>query len=117
MNVMKLFDLTGKTAIVTGGGRGLGQQIAEALAEAGANVVLCSRKVEACQEIAGQLAGLGVRTLALPCDITNPDDVKNVVSETISTFGTIDILVNNSGATWGAPVAEMPYEAWKKSSM
>lgn len=114
MNVMKLFDLTGKTAIVTGGGRGLGRQIAEALAEAGANVVLCSRDVEACQESAEQLAGLGIRTLALTCDITNPDDVKNVVSETIRTFGAIDILVNNSGATWGAPVAEMPYEAWKK---
>ncbi|MDN4523090.1 SDR family oxidoreductase [Fictibacillus fluitans] len=114
MNVIKLFDLTGKTAIVTGGGRGLGQQFAEALAEAGANVVLCSRKVEACQEIAGQLADLKVRTLALSCDITNPDDVKNVVSETVSTFGTIDILVNNSGATWGAPVVDMPYEAWKK---
>jgi NAD(P)-dependent dehydrogenase (short-subunit alcohol dehydrogenase family) len=114
MNVLKLFDLTGKTAIVTGGGRGLGEQIAEGLAEAGANVVLCSRKVEACQHTAERLEKLGVRTLALKCDISKPEDVQHVVEETFKAFGTIDILVNNSGATWGAPVVEMPFEAWKK---
>ncbi|RAZ67799.1 SDR family oxidoreductase [Planococcus maitriensis] len=114
MPVMDLFDLTGKTAIVTGGGRGLGAQIAEGFAEAGANVVLCSRKVEACQEVAGKLEAKGVKTLALACDVTNPADVKNVVEKTVETFGTIDILVNNSGASWGAPVSEMPLEAWNK---
>lgn len=114
MNVLKLFELTGKTAIVTGGGRGLGAQIAEGFAEAGANVVLCSRKVDACQEVAENLQKLGVKTLALACDISNPDDVNRVVEETVKEFGTIDILVNNSGATWGAPVADMPLEAWQK---
>lgn len=114
MAVMDLFDLTGKTAIVTGGGRGLGAQIAEGFAEAGANVVLCSRKVEACEEVASKLEAKGVKTLALACDVTNPQDVKNVVEKTMEAFGTIDILVNNSGASWGAPVAEMPLEAWEK---
>lgn len=114
MPVMDLFDLTGKTAIVTGGGRGLGAQIAEGFAEAGANVVLCSRKVEACEEVAKQLEAKGVRALALACDVTDPQDVKNVVEKTVEAFGTIDILVNNSGASWGAPVSEMPLEAWNK---
>ncbi|RBP96588.1 gluconate 5-dehydrogenase [Cytobacillus firmus] len=114
MNVMDLFDLTGKTALITGGGRGLGAQIAEGFAEAGANIVLCSRKVEACQETADRLAILGVKTLALSCDISKPEDVHKVVEETVKEFGSIDILVNNSGATWGAPAEEMPLEAWHK---
>ncbi|MFP8783878.1 SDR family oxidoreductase [Planococcus plakortidis] len=114
MPVMDLFDLTGKTAIVTGGGRGLGAQIAEGFAEAGANVVLCSRKVEACEEVAKQLEAKGVKTLALACDVTDPQDVRAVVEKTVEAFGTIDILVNNSGASWGAPVSEMPLEAWDK---
>ncbi|AQU78122.1 MULTISPECIES: SDR family oxidoreductase [Planococcus] len=114
MSVMALFKLDGKTAIVTGGGRGLGAMMAEAFAEAGANVVLCSRKVEACQEIADKLAKMGVATLALACDVTNESDVENLVQQTLETFGSIDILVNNSGATWGAPVVDMPIDAWKK---
>lgn len=114
MHIKDLFDLTGKTAIITGGGRGLGEQMAEGLAEAGANIVLCSRKKEACQQVADRLATTGVKTLALACDISQPEDIKNVVHETIETFGRIDILINNSGATWGAPVEEMPLEAWQK---
>jgi gluconate 5-dehydrogenase len=114
MHVKELFDLTGKTAIVTGGGRGLGEQIATGLAEAGANVVLCSRKVEACHEVAEKLQQLGVKTLALKCDISNPEDVQNVVKETVENFGKIDILFNNSGATWGTPAVDMPLEAWQK---
>lgn len=114
MHVQKLFDLTGKVAIVTGGGRGLGQQIAEGFAEAGANVVVCSRRVETCEEVAEGLKKLGVESLALKCDVSNPEDVKNVVERTLEKFGRIDILVNNSGASWGAPVEEMPLEAWQK---
>ncbi len=114
MHVKELFDLSGKIAIVTGGGRGLGQQIAEGFAEAGANVVVCSRKEEACQEVSEKLKQLGVDSLALKCDVTNPDDIRNVVEKTVEKFGRIDILVNNSGATWGAPVDEMPLEAWQK---
>ncbi|WP_342537758.1 SDR family oxidoreductase [Sporosarcina sp. FSL K6-1540] len=114
MTVLDLFRLTGKTAIVTGGGRGLGAQIAKGFAEAGANVVLCSRNIEACIEMSKELEALGVRSIGLACDVTNQQDVKKVVEETMKIFGTIDILVNNSGATWGAPVVDMPYEAWKK---
>ncbi|MBX4163171.1 MULTISPECIES: SDR family oxidoreductase [Priestia] len=114
MHIKDLFDLTGKTAIITGGGRGLGEQMAEGLAEAGANIVLCSRKKEACQQVADRLAIMGVKTLALTCDISQPEDIKNVVHQTIETFGRIDILINNSGATWGAPAEEMPLEAWQK---
>ncbi|MFD9624554.1 SDR family oxidoreductase [Peribacillus muralis] len=114
MNVKHLFDLTGKTAIITGGGRGLGEQIATGFAEAGANVVLCSRKKQACDEAAAKIEGLGVRVLSLKCDITNPSDVQEVVNETVREFGSIDILVNNSGASWGAPAIDMPLEAWHK---
>lgn len=114
MHVKELFDLSGKTAIVTGGGRGLGEQIAEGFAEAGANIVLCSRKKENCDEVADRLKELGVEVLTFKCDITNPEEVQTVVEETIQRFGKIDILVNNSGATWGAPVEEMPLEAFQK---
>lgn len=114
MHVKELFDLTGKVAIVTGGGRGLGEQIAEGFAEAGAHVVVCSRKLDACVEVSENLKKLGVESLALKCDITNPEDVQQVVDQTMEKFGRIDILVNNSGASWGAPVEEMPLEAWQK---
>lgn len=114
MHVLDLFKLEGKTAIITGGGRGLGAQIAEGFAEAGANVVLCSRKVEACEEVAEVLKEKGANALAMKCDITNPEEIKAMVDKTVEEFGSIDILVNNSGATWGAPVEEMPIEAWNK---
>lgn len=115
MHVNQLFDLTGKTAIITGGGRGLGEQMAEGLAEAGANVVLCSRKKEACEQVAQRLKDeLGVQTLALACDVTDTADVEAVVQETVNQFGAIDILINNSGATWGAPTLDMPVEAFQK---
>ncbi|MGB8002189.1 MAG: SDR family oxidoreductase [Anaerobacillus sp.] len=114
MNVMELFDLTGKTAIVTGGGRGLGKQIAEGFAEAGANVVVCSRKLDACESVREELESKGVKSLAFECDVTNQEQVQRVVDGTVKEFGRIDILVNNSGASWGAPVVEMPLEAWHK---
>ncbi|WP_257350420.1 SDR family oxidoreductase [Pseudalkalibacillus decolorationis] len=114
MHIKELFDLSGKTAIVTGGGRGLGKQIAEGFAESGANVVVCSRKEDACKEVSEHLTKLGVKSFAMKCDVTNPDDIQNVVQKTLEQFGRIDILVNNSGASWGAPVEEMPLEAWQK---
>lgn len=114
MSVLDLFRLDGKTAIVTGGARGLGAQIAQSFAEAGANVVVCSRKLEACEKMSQTLKELGVDSLAFECDVSNPVDVKKVVEGTVAHFGSIDILVNNSGATWGAPVLEMPFEAWQK---
>ncbi|MEH7378566.1 SDR family oxidoreductase [Neobacillus drentensis] len=114
MNIMDLFNLKGKTAIVTGGGRGLGEQIALAYAEAGANVVVCSRNIEACEEVSERLEKLGVRSLALQCDVSNYDDIQNVVQKTVEEFGTIDILVNNSGASWVAPALEMEIDKWNR---
>ena len=109
-SALDLFRLSGKTAVVTGGGRGLGQYMAEALSDAGANVVLCSRKLEALEEVKAEIEGRGGKALALECDVTDPDDVDRVVKETEEAFGAIDVLVNNSGATWGAPAEEMPLE-------
>jgi NAD(P)-dependent dehydrogenase (short-subunit alcohol dehydrogenase family) len=114
MKVTDLFNLQGKTAIVTGGGRGLGEQIADAYADAGANVVVCSRNLEACQQISDSLKTKGVRSLALKCDVSNPEEIQYVVDETIKEFGRIDILVNNSGVSWGAPALEMPADKWDK---
>lgn len=114
MSFQQPFDLTGKTAIVTGGGRGLGENIAEALARAGANVVVCSRDLQACQEVSEKLIKMGVRSLALKVDITDPENVQAVVDQTLEKFSRIDILVNNSGATWGATPEEYPLEKWKR---
>ena len=114
MNTKQLFDLTGRVAIVTGGSIGLGRQMAEGLAEMGANIVLCARKKQRCEQAAGELAKLGVQTLALGCDVKNPDQIREVVGETISRFGHIDILINNAGTSWGAPVEEMRLEHWNK---
>jgi gluconate 5-dehydrogenase len=114
VNTKQLFDLTGRIAIITGGSIGLGRQMAEGLAEMGANIVLCARKKERCEQAAGELAKLGVQALALGCDVTNPDQIREVVGETISRFGRIDILINNAGTSWGAPVEEMRLEHWNK---
>ena len=114
MRVQELFDLGGKTAIVTGGGSGIGRQMAGALAELGANLVLCARKVERCEEAAAELGELGVRTLALPCDVRNADEVRSVVERTVEELGGVDILVNNAGTSWGAPAEDTPLEGWQK---
>jgi NAD(P)-dependent dehydrogenase (short-subunit alcohol dehydrogenase family) len=114
MNVQELFSLKGKTAIVTGGGRGLGEQIATIFAEAGANVVVCSRNEEACKDISKRLEEKGVGSLGLGCDVSRQDDIARVVEETMKEFGQIDILVNNSGTSWGAPALEMPVDKWDK---
>jgi NAD(P)-dependent dehydrogenase (short-subunit alcohol dehydrogenase family) len=114
MNVKQLFDLTGRVAIVTGGSVGLGRQMAEGLAEMGANLVLCARKKERCQQAAEDLQKLGAKTLALACDVKNPADIHEVVDATMTQFGRIDILINNAGTSWGAPVEEMRLEHWNK---
>jgi NAD(P)-dependent dehydrogenase (short-subunit alcohol dehydrogenase family) len=113
-SVSELFDLTGRIAIITGGSVGLGRQMAEALAEQGANIVLCARKKERCDQAASELHQLGVKTLALACDVKNPADIHAVVDLAITTFGRIDILINNAGTSWGAPVEEMRLEHWNK---
>jgi gluconate 5-dehydrogenase len=114
MTVKQLFDLTGRVAIVTGGSTGLGRQMAEGLAEMGANLVLCARKKERCQQAAEDLQKLGVKTVALACDVKNPADIHQVVDATMTQFGRIDILINNAGTSWGAPVEEMRLEHWNK---
>ena len=112
MNVKELFDLTGRVAIVSGGSIGLGRQMAEGLAEMGANLVLCARKQERCEEAAEQLRTLGVQTLALACDVRDKMAIQTVVDATLAKFGRIDILVNNAGVSWGAPVETMTLEDW-----
>src|SRR5580698_10153437 len=106
MSIREIFDLTGRVAIITGGSVGLGRQMAEGLAEMGANIALCARKKERCHEAADQLAGLGVKTLALGCDVKDPAAIQEAVALTLENFGRIDILINNAGVSWGAPVEE-----------
>src|SRR5260370_34842280 len=114
MKAKELFDLTGRVAIITGGSVGLGRQMAEGLAEMGANLGFCARKKGRCPRAAGELRKLGVRTLAIGCVVKNPANVQEVVDATVSEFGHIDILVNNAGTSWGAPVEEMRLEHWNK---
>lgn len=114
MSVFDLFSLNGKVALITGGGRGLGEQIAQAYTEAGAKVVLCSRRVENCEKVAEELTAAGAEAVAMQLDVTQPDSVQEVVAKAVEHFGHVDVLVNNSGASWGAPALEMPYDAWMK---
>ena len=115
MNVRELFRLDGKVAIVTGGSRGLGLWMAEGLAEAGANIVLCARKLAPCEEAARVIQEIGVRSLAVGCDVTDPDAVKNLVEKTVSEFGRVDILINNAGFIWEEPLENMSLEKWNRT--
>jgi NAD(P)-dependent dehydrogenase (short-subunit alcohol dehydrogenase family) len=114
VNVKQLFDLTGRVAIVSGGSMGLGRQMAEGLAEMGANLVLCARKQERCEEAAEALRSRGVQALALGCDVKDRAAIQGVVDATLAKFGRVDILVNNAGVSWGASVEEMTLEQWDK---
>jgi NAD(P)-dependent dehydrogenase (short-subunit alcohol dehydrogenase family) len=111
VSVRDLFDLSGKVAIVTGGGSGIGRQMAQGLAEAGAELALCSRKVERCEEAAAELP---TRALALPCDVRDRDSVTAMVERVVNEFGRVDILVNNAGTVWGASPEDIPLEGWQK---
>jgi NAD(P)-dependent dehydrogenase (short-subunit alcohol dehydrogenase family) len=112
--IQKLFDLTGQTALVTGGSRGLGLQMAEALGEAGARLMLCSRKASDLEEAAAHLAERGIQADWVAADASDAVQVQRVVDEAMVKLGRIDILVNNAGATWGAPAEDYPIEAWDK---
>jgi NAD(P)-dependent dehydrogenase (short-subunit alcohol dehydrogenase family) len=108
---VNLFDLDDKVAIVTGGGSGIGKQMAHGLAEAGAELVLCARKVERCEEAAAEMP---TRALALPCDVSDEESVSAMVARTVHEFGRVDILVNNAGTVWGAAPEDIPLKGWQK---
>lgn len=113
MNLTDMFSLKGKVALVTGGGRGIGKFIATGLAEAGADIILTSRKLKNLEAAAAEIsANQQVRTAAIACDMAKEDSVEAMLKEAMAQFGHIDILVNNAGATWGAPTLDFPLEKW-----
>jgi NAD(P)-dependent dehydrogenase (short-subunit alcohol dehydrogenase family) len=114
MSVQQLFDLQGRTALVTGGSRGLGLQIAEALGEQGARVALTARKRDELDLAVEHLRTRGIRAFAVPCDMSDPAAIAPAVAHAIEALGPIDILVNNAGTTWGAATTEHPLDAWQK---
>jgi gluconate 5-dehydrogenase len=114
MSIKTLFDLTGRTALVTGGSRGLGLQIAEALGEQGARIVLSSRKEGELDAAVAHLARMGIAASAIAADLSDAAQVEPLVAETLARLGSIQILINNAGATWGAAAEDHPLEAWDK---
>jgi len=114
MTVRKLFDLSGRTALVTGGSRGLGLQIAEALGEMGARIVVSARKPDELVTATQHLAALGVAASWIAADAARPEDLERLADETLQRLGQVDILVNNAGTTWGAPAEDHPLDAWDK---
>jgi len=110
-----LFDLSGRNAIVTGGGSGLGRAFADGLAQAGASLLLCARDEARCREAAAELARAhGVEALGAHCDLREPDSVRAIVELAKERLGSVDILVNNAGTSWGASVVDYPLEGWRK---
>jgi NAD(P)-dependent dehydrogenase (short-subunit alcohol dehydrogenase family) len=112
--IQQLFDLKGQVALVTGGSRGLGLQMAEALGEAGAKIMLTARKAAELEEATAHLQAKGIDARWVAADSSNPADIQRVVDETMQRLGRIDILINNAGAAWGAPAEDHPLEAWDK---
>src|SRR5262245_39412117 len=112
--IAQLFSLSDRTALVTGGSRGLGLQVAEALGEAGARLVITSRKADDLERAVEHLRGRGIRVDSVAADAAQPAEAARVCDFAMTTLGHVDILVNNAGATWGAPAEEHPLEAWDK---
>ncbi len=112
--VTTLFNLQGKTALVTGGSRGLGLQIAHALGEAGARVMLTSRKAADLEAAAAELKAAGIDAQWIAADCGQEADIRRLADEALSRLGSVDILVNNAGAAWGAPAEDHPVAAWDK---
>jgi len=114
MKLQDLFSLKDKVAVVTGGGRGIGKAIATGFAEAGAHLVIASRKLEKLQATAAELTQWGGRVLSVKCDMESESDIQALVDKTVQEFGRIDILVNNAGMTWGAPTFKFPQDKWDR---
>ena len=112
--IQQLFDLKGKTALVTGGSRGLGLQMAHALGEAGARVMLSSRKAEDLEQATAELQAAGIDARWIAADCAKEEDIRRLADQTLERMGPVDILVNNAGATWGSPAQEHPVAAWDK---
>jgi len=112
--ISQLFDLKGKTALITGGSRGLGLQMAHALGEAGARVLISSRKQADLEEATAELKAAGIDAQWIAADGQSEEECRRLVDETMKRLGKIDILVNNAGAAWGAAAEEHPVEAWDK---
>ena len=112
--VQQLFDLKGRTALITGGSRGLGLQMAHALGEAGAKVVISSRKADDLEQATAELQAAGIDARWIAADCAHVEDIRRLVSETLQRVGDVDILVNNAGASWGAAAEDHPLEAWDK---
>jgi NAD(P)-dependent dehydrogenase (short-subunit alcohol dehydrogenase family) len=113
MHVKQLFDLSGKVAMVTGGSRGLGLEIATGLGEAGAAVVVTARRAQWLASAEQELTALGITHLATTCDVSQPDQVSAALSAALQRFEQIDVLVNNAGISWGEPVDTMPLDKWR----
>ncbi|MGQ0710459.1 MAG: SDR family oxidoreductase [Rhodoferax sp.] len=112
--IQQLFDLTGKTALVTGGSRGLGLQLAHALGEAGARVMISSRKADDLEQACAELQAAGIDARWVAADCAKDAEIARLADETLQRMGDVDILVNNAGASWGAPAEDHPIEAWDK---
>lgn len=113
-NVKDLLNLEGQVSIITGGATGIGFQMATGLAEAGSNIVLCSRKVEVCEASCAELEKRGVKTLAVACDVTKPDQVAALKGAVLKKFNRVDVLMNNAGRAWVAPPEDMPLDRWQQ---
>src|SRR5687767_13435209 len=114
VHIKELFDLSGRVAIVTGGSRGLGKEMAEGLAEAGASLMLCARRDEWLTHTVAEMRDHGFQAEGMLCDVSNPEQVKAVVERTIEIYGRLDILVNNAGVSWGERPETMPFDKWRK---
>jgi gluconate 5-dehydrogenase len=112
--INELFSLAGRVAIVTGGSRGLGREMAEGLAEAGASLMLCARREQWLTPTIDELRSSGFRVEGMLCDVSKPADVQGVVDKTVATYGKVDILINNAGVTWAAEPEELPLDKWQK---
>ena len=116
MQAHNLFDLTGKVALITGGGRGIGKTAAGALGSAGARVVITGRRAEYLASAAEELSGMGITCEQVVADVTQPDDIARTLDAALAACGAVDILVNNAGQTWGQPTKRCPSSAGVRSS-